>query len=161
MTKYRANDNRIAAGYLRKRGIRTSRAWTEMTPHLETLAGITDPPFTSPKKRGQYALDMLRARPDYGITWGNPDQPAEDDFLNTFEWRKLRYATLQKYGARCQCCGRTPPEVKIHVDHIKPRRKHPELALDPDNLQVLCGECNHGKSNWDETDWRPDLRDTR
>ncbi len=42
----------------------------------------------------------------------------------------------------------------MHVDHIKPRRKYPELALSRSNLQVLCNLCNHGKGNWDETDWR-------
>lgn len=31
----------------------------------------------------------------------------------------------------------------------------PDLALSMDNLQVLCGDCNHGKGNWDVTDWRP------
>lgn len=38
---------------------------------------------------------------------------------------------------------------------MKPRSKYPELALDPDNLQVLCKACNLGKLAWDETDFRP------
>lgn len=82
-------------------------------------------------------------------------------FLESYEWRKLRYRALIRYGRRCQCCGRSPTDgVQLNVDHIKPRRKYPELALNIDNLQVLCHECNHGKGNWDETDWRdePDLR---
>ena len=62
---------------------------------------------------------------------------------------------LKKYGPRCQCCGATPADgVRINVDHIKPRKHYPELALDVENLQVLCEECNHGKGNWDTTDWR-------
>ncbi len=77
------------------------------------------------------------------------------EFLESYEWRKLRMRVLQAYGARCQCCGRSSvDDVVIHVDHIKPRRKYPELALEFNNLQVLCHECNHGKGNWDETDWR-------
>lgn len=79
-----------------------------------------------------------------------------DAFLTLFEWRKLRMQVLKKYGASCQCCGATPDDgVKINVDHIKPRRKYPHLALAESNLQVLCEVCNHGKGNWDETDWRP------
>ncbi len=38
---------------------------------------------------------------------------------------------------------------------MKPRSKYPELALDPENLQVLCRACNMGKRAWDETDFRP------
>jgi 5-methylcytosine-specific restriction endonuclease McrA len=78
-----------------------------------------------------------------------------DDFLLSYEWRKLRMEALKKYGARCQCCGATRADgIKIHVDHIKPRKRYPELALDIGNLQVLCEVCNHGKGNWDNTDWR-------
>ena len=42
----------------------------------------------------------------------------------------------------------------LNVDHIKPRFLFPDLALRLDNLQVLCGDCNEGKGNWDMTDWR-------
>ncbi len=80
---------------------------------------------------------------------------ASDDFLNSFEWRKLRLVALKKYGRKCLCCGATPETGAVmNVDHIKPRKFYPELALDINNLQVLCHECNHGKGNWDETDWR-------
>ena len=78
-----------------------------------------------------------------------------DKFLLSYEWRKLRYQALKKYGGKCQCCGRSPADgAVLNVDHIQPRKKRPDLALNIDNLQVLCGECNHGKGNWDETDWR-------
>lgn len=85
-----------------------------------------------------------------------------DKFLGSFEWRKLRMKALKLHGARCQCCGASPKDgIRIHVDHIKPRRTHPHLALDLDNLQVLCEVCNHGKGSWDDTDWRqPEEEDT-
>jgi 5-methylcytosine-specific restriction endonuclease McrA len=76
-------------------------------------------------------------------------------FRNTKKWTQLRYRILRERGARCECCGATAADGKrIDVDHIKPASKHPELALEPSNLQVLCGDCNSGKSNIDETDWR-------
>ena len=77
------------------------------------------------------------------------------EFLETYEWRKVRMEALVKYGPKCMCCGATPATgAVINVDHIKPRLTHPELALDLNNLQILCHECNHGKGNWDTTDWR-------
>lgn len=81
---------------------------------------------------------------------------ATKDFLQTYEWRRVRMLAIKKYGPVCQCCGASPKTGAVmNVDHIKPRRIFPELALDVDNLQVLCNECNHGKGNWDMTDWRP------
>ncbi len=78
-----------------------------------------------------------------------------DSFLSTYEWRRVRMMALKKYGARCQCCGASPADGAVmNVDHIKPRRIFPALALDVDNLQILCAPCNHGKGNWDMTDWR-------
>lgn len=82
--------------------------------------------------------------------------PALPEFLLSFEWRAVRMQALKKYGAICQCCGASPASgAVINVDHIKPRLRFPHLALDVNNLQVLCHECNHGKGNWDTTDWRP------
>lgn len=78
-----------------------------------------------------------------------------DAFLESYEWRRLRMTVLKRDGRKCACCGASPETGAVmNVDHIKPRRIFPELALDPNNLQVLCGECNHGKGNWDMTDWR-------
>ncbi len=78
-----------------------------------------------------------------------------DAFLSTFQWRKVRMEALKKYGPKCQCCGATPSTGAVmNVDHIKPRKKWPSLALDVNNLQILCHDCNHGKGNWDQTDWR-------
>lgn len=85
---------------------------------------------------------------------------ASDAFLSTYEWRRVRMVALKKYGARCQCCGASPVDGAVmNVDHIKPRKLFPQLALDVDNLQILCHDCNHGKGNWDMTDWRPEMID--
>ena len=51
------------------------------------------------------------------------------------------------------CCGKVP-DHGINVDHIKPRKFFPELALDFDNLQILCGRCNKAKGNRHHTDYR-------
>lgn len=77
-------------------------------------------------------------------------------FYESYEWRKLRYSILKKYGFKCLACGRSSADgAVLHVDHIKPVRANWHLRLDQDNLQPLCDWCNHGKGNWDETDLRP------
>ena len=75
-------------------------------------------------------------------------------FCKTDEWLSLRYDALVKYGRRCCCCGVTSESAVMHVDHIKPKSLHPELALDINNLQILCKDCNFGKGNRDDTDLR-------
>lgn len=77
------------------------------------------------------------------------------DFYELKQWRELRYQVLAKRGGKCECCGRSSKDgVVLHVDHIKPRKRFPHLALSFDNLQVLCADCNLGKGASDSTDWR-------
>jgi hypothetical protein len=76
-------------------------------------------------------------------------------FYKGYHWRKLRYEVLKKWGRKCMLCGQT--EGIMHGDHIKPLRKYWHLRLEFENIQILCEVCNHGKGNWDETDWRPKL----
>lgn len=86
---------------------------------------------------------------------------AADQFYRTWAWRTLRMEVLKQYGRTCQCCGAKPGDsaisgapVRIVVDHIKPLSKFWQLRLTKSNLQVLCDECNQGKGNWDQTDYR-------
>lgn len=79
----------------------------------------------------------------------------ERGFYGTDEWRAVRYQALRLHGGACQCCGvRASPGRPLHVDHIKPRSRFPDLALELTNLQVLCGDCNVGKGASDTIDWR-------
>lgn len=57
---------------------------------------------------------------------------------------KLRYSILERDGFRCKACGISADDgATLHVDH--------RIAVanggtnDPDNLQVLCSDCNLGK----------------
>jgi 5-methylcytosine-specific restriction endonuclease McrA len=81
----------------------------------------------------------------------------EYNFYKSSEWRKLRYKVLSKYRFRCLACGRNPSKnnVILHVDHIIPRSLRIDLSLDINNLQVLCEDCNLGKSNECIIDFRP------
>ena len=86
----------------------------------------------------------------------SPKAKASADFYRGWEWKKARFITIKRYGPTCMCCGSTE---RIVVDHILPRRKRPDLELDLENLQVLCNDCNMGKSWDDTTDFRPDSKE--
>lgn len=77
----------------------------------------------------------------------------DKEFLKGRGWRAVRYATLVTQGNWCRACGRKPPHVELHVDHIKSRSRFPLLALSLENLQVLCRDCNVGKGADDQTNW--------
>lgn len=109
----------------------------------------TTEPVSKPKRQKTY---QVKNKPELDF---KKYFVASDSFLNSFEWRKVRMMAIKKYGAKCMCCGATPDTgAVINVDHIKPRKLWPSLALDINNLQILCHDCNHGKGNWDTTDWR-------
>jgi hypothetical protein len=85
-------------------------------------------------------------------------KPEAESFYKRRAWITLRYQILNKYDARCMLCGiGRESGVAIQVDHIRPISIYPELALCEDNLQVLCANCNQGKSNSDIQDFRPKL----
>jgi 5-methylcytosine-specific restriction endonuclease McrA len=72
-----------------------------------------------------------------------------EEFYSSRDWRKLRYEVLRK-NRKCGLCG---DDRRLHVDHIKPISKYPSLALNLSNLQILCEDCNLGKSNIYEDNW--------
>jgi len=58
----------------------------------------------------------------------------------------IRYQVLKRDNHQCQSCGVTAKDgAKLEIDHIKPVSKGG--TNDPDNLQVLCKDCNLGKSD--------------
>lgn len=108
------------------------------------------------KARGSKTKPVQASTSGPSVVYIDGIDVASVEFLSTFKWRRLRLEALIKYGRRCVCCGITPEKGGVmHVDHIKPRKLFPALALDIKNLQVLCQDCNHGKGNWNHTDWRP------
>jgi hypothetical protein len=56
-----------------------------------------------------------------------------------------RFEILARDGFRCQYCGASPADARLHVDH--------SLAVarggtdDDANLITACADCNHGKSD--------------
>lgn len=67
-------------------------------------------------------------------------------FYDSSEWKSLRSRILQEQNYECQECKKLgyvnirnqTKRKSLDVDHIKEIYTHPELALEPTNLRVLC-----------------------
>lgn len=59
--------------------------------------------------------------------------------------QRLRFEILKRDAFTCQYCGRRPPAVILHVDHITPRAAGG--ADEEGNLITSCGWCNLGKGS--------------
>ncbi len=65
-------------------------------------------------------------------------------FYTSTDWRRVRERILKTHKNLCVKCG---TRHNLSVDHILPRSKYPEKALDPANTQILCVSCNSSKGN--------------
>lgn len=59
--------------------------------------------------------------------------------------KSIRFDVLNRDNFTCQYCGKSAPEVRLEVDHVKPVSKGGTDHLS--NLITTCEECNRGKSN--------------
>jgi 5-methylcytosine-specific restriction endonuclease McrA len=59
------------------------------------------------------------------------------------QWRALRLRILARDGYTCGYCG----QDATTVDHILPINKHPDQAMNPENLMSACGKCNSAKGS--------------
>lgn len=71
---------------------------------------------------------FFAAKYDYDIT----------RYGNTKKWLKLKSEMIYEKG-RCEICK---SNQSLCVHHILPRSSNPELALDNENLMLLCKECH-------------------
>jgi hypothetical protein len=58
--------------------------------------------------------------------------------------KRMRFEIFKRDSFTCQYCGRKPPEVMLHVDHILAVANGGGNA--EDNLLTSCADCNLGKS---------------
>ncbi|KYG90004.1 HNH endonuclease [[Bacillus] sp. KCTC 13219] len=83
-------------------------------------------------------------------------------FYKSREWRALRKKAIERDNAECQHCkelGRVTTRntinergkrTKMDVNHIKPVKTHPHLALTLGNLEYLCVDCHNKADGKDE-----------
>lgn len=66
------------------------------------------------------------------------------EFYTSPVWRRLQVQILKENHYECGRCKRKGLVVKATtVHHKKYLRIHPELALDPDNLEPICERCHY------------------
>ncbi|MCR4508918.1 HNH endonuclease [Pseudomonas sp. 32.2.56] len=68
----------------------------------------------------------------------NPRRADSDKFYDTAAWRRFRryYLITHPLCVDCEAEGLVVPAVV--VDHIKPFKERPDLALDETNMRGLC-----------------------
>jgi len=66
------------------------------------------------------------------------------DPRNTKAYRRQRLKVLARDGYTCMYCG---SNENLTVDHVLPIVKHPELAMNLDNMVVACKPCNSRKGS--------------
>ncbi|MDY0855471.1 HNH endonuclease [Bacillus thuringiensis] len=76
-------------------------------------------------------------------------------FYKSKEWRALRLKAIERAKNECEHCkqkgkvttrdtlDKRGRKMKMDVNHIKPVKTHPHLALDLDNLEYLCVRCHN------------------
>lgn len=80
------------------------------------------------------AVQLKQAHRQY-----NARRDDSDCFYRTERWRKLSVYYRKRHPV-CEECQAAASEI---TDHIKPRKTHPELSLDWDNLRALCRPCHN------------------
>ena len=79
------------------------------------------------------------------LNWCAPRFIPEPEPNNAAISLSSRQAILRRDACQCQMCGASPPDVTLHIDHRVPVSRGG--TNEPDNLWVLCKECNLGKGN--------------
>lgn len=59
--------------------------------------------------------------------------------------KKIRFEVFKRDSFTCQYCGRSAPNVVLHIEHIQPVAKGGTNDLL--NLLTACSDCNHGKGD--------------
>ncbi|MPQ44500.1 HNH endonuclease [Clostridium tarantellae] len=75
------------------------------------------------------------------------DIPSDEEvnkFYKSYTWVKVRKKVMLRDNNECQRCKEQGMfSIGQCVHHKKELKKHPELALDINNLTVLCNKCHN------------------
>jgi hypothetical protein len=118
-----------------------------LTVYLDREQWLDEPFMPSGRSRGEswFVIDDDDAREMW--LHGTSRQPAAPDTRSGRGTRTvsptLRFQVFRRDGFRCTYCGRAPPDVVLHADHVVPYSAGGPTTLD--NLRTACLDCNIGK----------------
>lgn len=97
--------------------------------------------------------------PMYGRTgasnprWRGGLTPLRQQMYTSLDWKRLKRIVFKRDGGKCVLCA-SADDLEYH--HIIPFSKAPLLALEPDNVTLVCGGC-HKKMAGKEGRWKKKL----
>lgn len=110
-------------------------------PDIEEILPTPDR-YKYPREGGRTMVGLpLHLRGTPGRVKQQPRRRTKEEHVNP----SLRFQVLARDKFCCQYCGRSAPDVKLQVDHIKPVAGGG--TNDPKNLVTACAECNIGKGS--------------
>lgn len=131
----------------------SKNCWSKRKPKKEILCKCCNSVFTTYEGRKVYCskecVDKNKSilqKGDQSHLWKGGKTKPEKLIRTNAEYRKWRQKILIRDNFKCVSCGTT--EGEIHVDHILPLSKYPELALDENNGRVLCRLCHQKTDTW-------------
>lgn len=128
--------------------------WASLPPNfsavviwLEKERWLDSPIFPSARSRGESWVPLKA--PELLEAWltsqavGQPKGDTRRGARTRTIGYALRFQVLRRDGFTCGYCGRKPPEVKLHIDHLQPWSCGGLNVLE--NLRTSCEACNLGK----------------
>ena len=73
------------------------------------------------------------------------DRKADIRFYVSERWKRLAAMVRRRALGLCERCHEPPTRKSLEVHHKKPRKTHPELAYDIENLEALCTKCHNAE----------------
>uniref|UniRef100_A0A6M3XT22 Putative homing endonuclease n=1 Tax=viral metagenome TaxID=1070528 RepID=A0A6M3XT22_9ZZZZ len=79
--------------------------------------------------------------------------PKDKKYLKSQIMSLIRELIVLRDGEKCLRCGKTE---RLQMSHIYPRGRYGRMALDPDNIKLLCFACHlcwYHKNPIEAKDW--------
>lgn len=71
-----------------------------------------------------------------------------DSIVSRYNHHEVKSSLIKETNGKCMYCESKVDHVAyLHIDHIKPKSRAPELTFEYSNMGVACPVCNQEKSN--------------